>query len=43
MARDEATTKRSALGDLLDRVFQGSTRQLVMQALAANPKANPDS
>jgi predicted transcriptional regulator len=31
----EAATKRRAVGDLLDRVFEGSARQLVMRALEA--------
>ena len=31
----EAATKRGVVGDLLDRVFEGSARQLVMQALEA--------
>jgi len=31
----EATTKRGVVGDLLGRVFEGSARQLVMQALDA--------
>jgi BlaI family penicillinase repressor len=34
-ARGEAATKRGVVGDLLDRVFEGSARQLVMQALEA--------
>jgi predicted transcriptional regulator len=31
----EAAVKRGVVGDLLDRVFEGSARQLVMQALEA--------
>jgi predicted transcriptional regulator len=31
----EAATKRGVVGDLLDRVFEGSARQLVMRALEA--------
>jgi len=31
----EAATKRGVVGDLLDRVFEGSARQLVIQALEA--------
>jgi BlaI family penicillinase repressor len=34
-ACSEAATKRGVVGDLLDRVFEGSARQLVMQALEA--------
>jgi BlaI family penicillinase repressor len=34
-ARGEAATKQGVVGDLLDRVFEGSARQLVMQALEA--------
>jgi predicted transcriptional regulator len=35
------TTQRLLVGDLLDRAFGGSARQLVMQALAAR-RASPD-
>ena len=31
----EVAVKRGVVGDLLDRVFEGSARQLVMQALEA--------
>jgi len=34
-------TQRQLVGDLLDKAFGGSARQLVMQALAAKP-AGPD-
>jgi BlaI family transcriptional regulator, penicillinase repressor len=37
--RTEAETQRQLLSDLLDRAFDGSARQLVMQALAAKPAA----
>ena len=33
----EATAKRDLLGDLMDRAFGGSARDLVMHALAAKP------
>jgi predicted transcriptional regulator len=34
-ACDEAAVKRSLVGDLMDRVFDGSARQLVLHALEA--------
>jgi len=34
-ACDQAATQRRLVGDLLDRVFDGSARQLVLQALEA--------
>jgi predicted transcriptional regulator len=34
-ACDEAAVKRSLVGDLMDRVFEGSARQLVLHALEA--------
>lgn len=37
--RSEAETQRQLLSDLLDRAFDGSARQLVLQALAAKPAA----
>ena len=37
--RTESETQRQLLGDLLDRAFNGSARQLVLQALAAKPAA----
>jgi BlaI family transcriptional regulator, penicillinase repressor len=37
--RTEAETQRQLLSDLLDRAFDGSARQLVLQALAAKPAA----
>jgi BlaI family transcriptional regulator, penicillinase repressor len=35
----ESETQRQLLGDLLDRAFNGSARQLVLQALATKPAA----
>jgi predicted transcriptional regulator len=37
--RTEAETQRQLLGDLLDRAFNGSASQLVLQALATKPAA----
>jgi predicted transcriptional regulator len=37
--RTESETQRQLLGDLLDRAFNGSARQLVLQALATKPAA----
>lgn len=37
----EATAKRDLVGDLMDRAFGGSARELVMHALAAKP-ASPE-
>jgi BlaI family transcriptional regulator, penicillinase repressor len=37
----ESETQRQLLGDLLDRAFNGSARQLVLQALATKP-ASPE-
>jgi predicted transcriptional regulator len=39
--RTEQDTQRQLLKDLLDRAFDGSTSQLVMQALATTP-ASPE-
>ena len=36
----EQATQRHLIGDLLDRAFDGSAAQLVMQALAARPASN---
>jgi predicted transcriptional regulator len=38
-ARTEEETQRQLLSDLLDRAFNGSARQLVLQALSAKPAA----
>jgi BlaI family transcriptional regulator, penicillinase repressor len=37
--RSESETQRQLLGDLLERAFNGSARQLVLQALATRPAA----
>lgn len=37
--RSESETQRQLLDDLLDRAFNGSARQLVLQALATKPAA----
>jgi BlaI family transcriptional regulator, penicillinase repressor len=37
--RSEPETQRQLLSDLLDRAFDGSARQLVLQALSAKPAA----
>lgn len=36
------TTQQQLVGDLLDRAFGGSARQLVMQALASRPASTED-
>jgi predicted transcriptional regulator len=36
------TTQQQLVGDLLDRAFGGSARQLVMQALASRPATPED-
>ena len=38
-AQTESETQRQLLSDLLDRAFNGSARQLVLQALSAKPAA----
>jgi predicted transcriptional regulator len=41
-ALPQDTTQRQLVGDLLDRAFGGSARDLVMQALASRPATNED-
>lgn len=38
----EATAKRSLVGNLMDRAFGGSARDLVMHALAAKPASSAE-
>ncbi len=38
----EDETQRQLLGDLLDRAFEGSSKKLVMQALAAQPASKEE-
>ena len=41
-ALPQDTTQQQLVGDLLDRAFGGSARQLVMQALASRPASTED-
>jgi predicted transcriptional regulator len=41
-ALPQDTTQRQLVGDLLDRAFGGSARELVMQALASRPATTED-
>ncbi|RYG28215.1 BlaI/MecI/CopY family transcriptional regulator [bacterium] len=41
-AGNEATAKRDLVGDLMDRAFGGSARELVMHALEAKPASTEE-